>query len=168
MKVLVAYASKHGSTAEIARAIALDLRADGLAVDVQQVGDVSAVDPYDAVILGSAVYMGHWLEAARDLAVREAVALRQRDVWLFSTGPIGEPPKPAENAVDVSEVMYLTHAREHQLFEGKIDRTRLGFVERSLVAALRVPDGDFRDWSEIRHWAGTIRAELSLRAVAGG
>ncbi|MEO6043528.1 MAG: flavodoxin domain-containing protein, partial [Tepidiformaceae bacterium] len=105
MKVLVAYASKHGSTAEIARAIALDLRADGLAVDVQQAGDVSAVQPYDAVILGSAVYMGHWLDAARDLAAREAVALRQRDVWLFSTGPIGEPPKPAENAVDVSEVM---------------------------------------------------------------
>ena len=160
MKLLVAYASKHGATAEIAAAIAEAVSADGIDVRLLPAADVHTVAEYDAVILGSAVYIGHWLDPARELAIREAGALRERDVWIFSSGPIGDPPRPAEHAVDVSEITDLVQPREHQLFGGKIDREHLGFVERALVIALRVADGDSRDWDEIRRWAEAIRAHL--------
>ena len=164
--VLVAYASKHGSTVEIAAQIAGVIGSKGLKVRLLRAADVTTVGEYEAVILGSGVYMGRWLDPARDLAAREALALRERDLWLFSTGPIGDPPKPAENAVDVSEIVALTRPREHRLFEGKLAREELGFVERALVGALRVPDGDFRKWDEINAWADAIGTYLSAKQGA--
>ena len=167
MKILVAHASKHGSTPEIAAAIARILSSEGADVDLLTARDVTAVDQYDAVIIGSAAYMGRWLDPARDLAAREAVALRQRPVWLFSCGPVGEPLKARDHAVDVTEIVELTHASEHRLFAGKVTRERMGFVERAVVTALRVPDGDFRDWNEIHAWAAQIGKQLlSREAVA--
>lgn len=167
MKVLIAFASKHGSTAEIAAEIARSLNTDEIEADLLQAADVRSVSGYDGVVLGSAVYMGGWLKDARDLAAREAVALRHREVWLFSSGPIGDPPKHVIQAADISEVIELTRPREHRLFAGKLDRSRLGLAERSLMAALRVADGDFRDWPAIREWARTIRAEVTTRQSAG-
>src|SRR6266511_3920341 len=95
MTVLVSAASKHGSTAEIATAVARVLQERGLAVDVRPVENVTLVDGYEAVVLGSAVYAGHWMESARRLAEVQAGALASRPVWLFSSGPVGDPPKPA-------------------------------------------------------------------------
>ena len=62
--------------------------------------EVGAVEEFDAVVLGSAVYMGQWMRPARELAERSAAALAARPVWLFSSGPVGEPAKPADNPVD--------------------------------------------------------------------
>lgn len=88
-RVLVGYASKYGSTAEIAEAIGKTLRAAGLDVDVQRAGDVHSLDPYRAVVLGSAVYTARWRrDAVRLLARRRDLA--RREVWLFSSGPVGE------------------------------------------------------------------------------
>src|SRR6266542_6497358 len=86
MTVLVSAASKHGSTAEIATAVARVLQERGLAVDVRPVENVTLVDGYEAVVLGSAVYAGHWMESARRLAEVQAGALASRPVWLFSSG----------------------------------------------------------------------------------
>ena len=100
----------------------------------------------------------------RELVERFAEELAVRPVWLFSSGPIGDPPKPDEDPVDVAEVMERTRARGHAVFAGKIDRSRLGFGERAIVSALKVPEGDFRDWDEVRTWANGIVEELQLRA----
>jgi menaquinone-dependent protoporphyrinogen oxidase len=160
MTVLVSAASKHGATAEIAEAIGRVLAERGLAVDVRPAQNVTLVDGYDAVVLGSAVYVGHWLEAARTLVEAEAAILAARPVWLFSSGPVGDPPKPAEEPVDVAEIIRATGARDHRVFAGKIDKGRLGFGERAMVLALRAPVGDFRDWPAIEGWAGGIADAL--------
>jgi menaquinone-dependent protoporphyrinogen oxidase len=169
MKVLVSAASKHGATAGIAEELgkALDealqergIGSSGEVVDVRPAEEVSSVEDYDAVVLGSAVYAGHWLRPARELTERQANVLAERRVWLFSSGPIGEPPKPEEEPVDVAEIMEATGAREHRIFAGKIDRGRLGFAEKAVILALRAPEGDFRDWEAIRQWAEGIADTL--------
>ena len=166
MRILVSAASRHGSTAEVATRLAEVLRAGlpGEVVDVIPAGDVGETVSYDAVILGSAVYLGRWLEDARRLAQRIA-AERPRPVWLFSVGPIGDPPKPDEEPVEVGEIVRSTHARGHRLFAGRLDRHRLGFGEKAVVTALRVPDGDFRDYAVIDTWGTQIAAELSRAEV---
>ena len=164
MKVLVTAASKHGATGEIAQAIADALRDPGLDPTVLEPERVERVDGYDAVMLGSAVYAGHWLKPARELAARCGTALTARPVWLFSSGPVGDPPKPEEDPVDVAEILAATRARDHRVFAGKLVRKQLAFPERAVVSALRVPDGDFRDWAGISGWAAGIATALRSRS----
>lgn len=123
-------------------------------------GDVTGLDPYDGVILGSAVYAGHWTADARDMVDRCRSQFAGRFVWLFSSGPIGDPPKPEEEPVDVAPIIEATGARGHVVFAGKLDRKVLSFGERAIVTAFRAPDGDFRDWDEIGVWASRIAEEL--------
>jgi menaquinone-dependent protoporphyrinogen oxidase len=169
MKVLVSAASKYGATSEIAEEIgrvlrqALDDRGlDGdIVVDVLPAEEVSSVEDYGAVVLGSAVYAGHWLEPARELVERHAEALSERPTWLFSSGPIGEPPKPEEDPVDVAPILEATNARDHRVFAGKLDKSSLRFVEKAIMVAVRAPEGDFRDWGEIRAWTEGIAETLA-------
>ena len=160
MKILVTAASKHGGTTDIATAIAEELRAAGLLPTIVEQSQVTGLDGYDAVVLGSGVYAGRWLGDARDLVERCGPAFRERAVLLFSSGPIGEDPKPIGDPGDVATLTAATGARGHRVFAGRLVRDRLGFVERTVVTALRAPDGDFRDWAEIRAWARTIAHEL--------
>jgi menaquinone-dependent protoporphyrinogen oxidase len=160
MRVLITAATKHGATAEIAQVIGEALRERELDPTVLEPEQVDGVDGYDAVVLGSAVYAGHWLKPARELVARCGDALAARPVWLFSSGPVGDPPKPEEDPVDVAEVVATTGAREHRVFAGKLVRKQLAFPERAIVSALRVPDGDFRDWDAITKWAGAIATAL--------
>ena len=97
MRVLVTAASKYGATDEIAHAIGDTLTDAGHDTTVVAAADVAGIDGYDALVIGSAVYAGHWLDAAKQLVRTHAEALRARPVWLFSSGPIGDPPKPAED-----------------------------------------------------------------------
>ena len=92
MRVLVTAATKYGATTEIAQAIAETLGEHGLEATILPPEQVEGVDGYDAVVLGSAVYAGHWLEPARELVERHAAALAGLPVWLFSSGPVGDPP----------------------------------------------------------------------------
>lgn len=164
MRVLVAAASKHGATGEIARAIGDGLAERGIEVTVVPPEEVGAVDGYDAVVLGSAVYAGHWMKPAKELVDRSGPVLGARPVWLFSSGPIGDPPKPEEDPVDVGEIMEATKAREHRVFAGKLVKKQLSFPEKAIVMALRVPEADFRDWTEIREWAAGIAGALQPEA----
>jgi menaquinone-dependent protoporphyrinogen oxidase len=161
MRVLVVAASKYGATAEIASAIGERLNTHGCEATVAAPEQVASVDGYDAVVLGSAVYAGHWLKPARELVDRLGRELRSLPVWLFSSGPIGDPPKPEEDPVDVAAIVETTAARDHQVFAGKLDKRRLSFPERAITVALRVPEGDFRDWTAIRAGATTIAQALS-------
>jgi menaquinone-dependent protoporphyrinogen oxidase len=172
-RVLVAVASKHGATAEIADALARGLAdspagaAAGLSAVVVAAQRRPNPLPYDAVLLGSAVYAGRWLDDARQYAALYADTLRQRRVWLFSSGPMGEPPFPADEPHDAAPTAALTGARGHRVLPGRIDKSRLTFGERAMVTAMRAPVGDFRDWAEIAAWAGEVAAVISADVPAG-
>jgi menaquinone-dependent protoporphyrinogen oxidase len=107
------------------------------------------------------VYVGHWLDAAKALVERVGHELNDRPVWLFSSGPIGDPPKPEEDPADLPEIMAATGARGHRLFAGLVDKSRLGLGEKVILKAVRAPEGDYRPWDEIRAWADEIAGELS-------
>ena len=156
MRVLVTAATKYGATGEIAQASGEVFTERGWDAVVVPPEQVQAVDSFDAVVLGSAVYAGHWLKPARELVDRSRDALAARPVWLFSSGPIGDPPKPEEDPVDVAEILEATKARGHQVFAGKLVKKQLNFPDRAIAAALRVPEGDFRDWDQIRAWAADV------------
>jgi menaquinone-dependent protoporphyrinogen oxidase len=166
MDVLVAVATRHGATAGIGEAIAEVIRSQGHVADVRPADAVLSLDGYDAVVLGSGVYAGRWLGPAKEFAERFESELRERRVWLFSSGPLGEPPKPEANPVDVEALLARTHAREHRVFAGKLDRRALGVAERAIVTVVRAPDGDFRSWPEIGDWARQIGE--SITAVGSG
>jgi menaquinone-dependent protoporphyrinogen oxidase len=161
MRVLVTAATRYGATAEIAAAIAEVLDKHGLEATVLPPEQIKGVDGYDAIVVGSAVYAGHWLKPARELLERHSAALADRPVWLFSSGPVGDPPKPEEDPVDVADLLAATGAREHRIFAGKLVRKQLSFPERAIVSALHVPDGDFRDWTQVRQWAAGIASALA-------
>lgn len=173
MKVLVSAASRHGATAEIAerigRRLGRELRDRGVEADVDVLPAEEAPDVarYDAVVLGSAVYMSRWLEPARRIVEGQAAALSGRPVWLFSSGPAGDPPRPAEEATDAAAAAEAIGAREHRTFPGKVDRGVLTMSEKMVVVALRVPDGDYRDWAGVDGWAAGIAESLRDRSDGG-
>jgi menaquinone-dependent protoporphyrinogen oxidase len=94
--IWVVATSKHGSTAEVADALAEELRRAGHDVERKDADQVHGFVGADAVALGSPIYGGRWLEAGRRLLSDQAEALSARPVWVFSVGPLGDPPKPDE------------------------------------------------------------------------
>jgi menaquinone-dependent protoporphyrinogen oxidase len=160
MDVLIAVASRHGASLEIGEAIASELRSNGLHARLEPVEAIASLEGLDAVVLGSGVYAGHWLGPARDFVDRHEAALRERPVWLFSSGPLGDPPKPDEAPAEAGSVSTRVGARGHKVFAGRIDRSDLGFAEKAILKVVRAPEGDFRPWSEIADWASGIAASL--------
>ena len=124
---------------------------------------VAGLDGYEAVVVGSAIYMGHWLDDAKDFVATHATPLAALPVWLFSSGPLGEPGhlKPEEPPVDAAPMVEATGALDHRIFAGKLDKSKLKFTERAMAAAVKAPEGDFRDWDAIDGWAGEIAARLA-------
>jgi menaquinone-dependent protoporphyrinogen oxidase len=160
--VLVAYASKHGSTGEIAAAVASALRTHGLDTDLYPAGEVRGdLRRYDAVVLGSAVYMKRWRREAVRLLRRHARELPDVPFWVFSSGPVGEgsdlswcePPRTIERVERLG-------AREHVVFGGRVPLDPGNFVERAMARNTPPELADRRDWAEIRRWADGIATAL--------
>lgn len=171
MKILVCTASRYGSTEEIARAISAGLRSTlattekRTVIDLLHVRQVGELDEYDAVVIGSAVYMGCWMRQAREFVTARSAALTRRPVWLFSSGPIGDPLRPVEPPKDVAEMMWLTRARDHKLFNGCLDKRLLTFGEKAIVRMVGATEGDCRDWPDINAWAVRIANALTVESA---
>ena len=164
MRILVTAASKHGATAEIAARIGDSLQGAGFECEVCDVGDAPDLSGYQAVVLGSGVYAGQWLKDARRFIDENAAALLAMPVWIFSSGPLGDPLKPDdEEAVNADSILEATGANEHRLFAGALDKSKLSFGERAIVKAVRAADGDFRNWVAIEEWAAKIAVALRER-----
>ncbi|MEO5987035.1 MAG: flavodoxin domain-containing protein [Candidatus Limnocylindria bacterium] len=160
MKVLVISASKHGATTEIADAITETLLASGIDADHRAPAEVGDLTEYDAVVIGSAIYTGRWLEPARRLIERQHAALEGLPVWLFSSGPVGDPLAPTEEPQDGVRLCRELKARQHVVFAGKLNASDLSWVERTITGMLKSPYGDFRNWDAIRAWAQEIATAL--------
>jgi menaquinone-dependent protoporphyrinogen oxidase len=164
-KVLVAYATKYGATAEIADKIGEVLRQAGLQVDVLPADRAGDLGSYRAVVLGSAVYIGQWRkEAAKFLKANESV-LAEKPVWLFSSGPTGEGD-PAELVQGwrlpgkLQLIADRIQPRDIAVFHGAVDANKLNFLEKWMLKNVKAPAGDYRDWEAITAWATAIAEEL--------
>jgi menaquinone-dependent protoporphyrinogen oxidase len=164
-KILVAYATKHGATAEIAGRIGDNLADTGLFVDVLPVDEIDDLAAYDYIVLGSAVYAGQWLKEAVHFLKENEPLLATRPVWLFSSGPTGEGdplvilkgwqfPEALQPLADRIRVQDIT------LFGGVLDSEDLNFGEKLIVKAVKAPLGDFRDWDKIDAWSSYIAYSL--------
>jgi menaquinone-dependent protoporphyrinogen oxidase len=161
MTVLVTYASKHGSTEEIAERITATLRRLGVETDLKSVEAVHDIEPYAAVVLGSAIYYGSWLQAAREFVHHNEAALAARPVWLFSSGPLGVEVKDAEpQPKEFAAFQESVKPRDPRVFFGALDYSQLSFMERMVVKGVRAPEGDFRDWDAIEEWTESIAHTL--------
>jgi menaquinone-dependent protoporphyrinogen oxidase len=160
MLVLVAYATKHGSTGEIASAIGATLRDAGLDADVRSARDVRTLEPYDAVILGSALYSAHWQRDANRFVKRHLAELQRRPVWLFSSGPLDHSPEFDDIPLteQVAPEVAPIGARGHRTFGGRLLEGTPG-VDPSMLATHRV--GDYRHWAHIEAWTRAIAAALT-------
>ncbi|MEU1571264.1 flavodoxin domain-containing protein [Streptomyces collinus] len=158
--VLVAYGTTNGSTARIAEAIAEVLRKDGLTAEARPARSVDSVTSYDAVVVGGGLYAGRWQKDARRFVRRHRLALAERPLWLFSSGPLDAsaserdiPPVPG-----VKKTMDRLDAREHVTFGGCLEEGAKGWVARMILRSGK--GGDFRDFTAIEVWAARIGAQL--------
>lgn len=166
MRILVAVASRHGATREIGETVADVLREQGHVASVADPDDVDTLEPYDAVVLGSSVYVGRWAASARAMVDRLAPGLSVRPLWLFTSGPVGSPPVPQGEPEEVPALMARLGAREHRVFPGRLDKARLALAERAVVALLQAQEGDFRPWPQIRAWATSVAQALHAEEIA--
>lgn len=172
-QILVAYATKYGGTAEIAEKIGQVLREVGLHTDVLPVAGIRDLTPYEAVVLGSAVYIGKWhKDAVKFLQANEKI-LTERQVWLFSSGPTGEG-----DAVELLKGWHFPEAQQPiadriqpcdiAVFHGNVNMKKLNFIEKWILKNVQAPLGDFRDWEAITSWATAIADVLKEKDLTSG
>lgn len=167
-RVLVAYASRHAATAEIAAAIAAELEAAGCSAVLAEVRAIQDLDGFDGVVVGSALYLGRWDEAALALVRRERERLAAMPTWLFSSGPVGVGPATARPErlpqPDVVAALAAEIGAHATTFGGRVDPTEGGF-EMEIMASAGLT-GDWRDFARIRSWARGIAGDLLARGAA--
>jgi menaquinone-dependent protoporphyrinogen oxidase len=165
IKVLVAYATKKGATAEIAEEIGRVLQQAGLLTDILPTDRVTDLSLYKAVVLGSAVYIGQWQKKAAAFLQANEEKLAELPVWLFSSGPTGKGdpvqlmngwrfPKALQPIAD------RIHTRDIAVFHGVLDMKKLNLAEKWMIKNVKAPLGDFRDWEAINAWARAISDAL--------
>jgi menaquinone-dependent protoporphyrinogen oxidase len=159
-RVLVAFGSRRGGTAEIATAIADTLRSQGLTVDCMRAAEIRDVTSYDAFIVGGALYAARWIREARRFVVRNAAALRARPVWLFSSGPLDDSAhRQALRPVrGVAALMAHVGAQGHATFGGRLAANATGFPAAAMAKSHA---GDWRSWDQIKDWAREIAHKLA-------
>jgi len=158
-RVLVTYATRAGSAAEIAAAIAKTLAARGYAVDVKPVKEKPKVDGYAAVVLGSAIRMGAWLPEAVDFVKANQAALNSLPVALFTVHMLNTGDDEASRtarAAYLNAVRPLLNTAEAVYFEGQMDFGRLSFLDRAIAKMVKAVEADHRDWGQIKQWASAV------------
>jgi menaquinone-dependent protoporphyrinogen oxidase len=168
-RVLVAFASRHGATREIAATVVRCLVDRGVDRDLGVFAVLAPVqrcpDPrrFDAVVLGSALYDGRWLEPARRYAESMGEELRDRPTWLFSSGVLAGMHGAGEDRDEGQRMASLVGARAHRLFAGRLERRLLSSAERAVWRGGSGGAGDFRDWSAVGEWSCQIADDLAGR-----
>lgn len=184
MRILVAYASRHGATRGIAECVARTLEHAGLAVECLPIGEAETPAAFDAFVIGGAAYMGAWLGDATAYVREHRELLAARPTWLFSSGPTTTETVDAKGrdvlktAVpkEFAEFARSILPRDERVFYGAYDpeAPAIGVAEKVMHQFMRLspasraalPAGDFRDWPAIEAWAEGIASELQREGVS--
>lgn len=167
--ILVAYATRYGSTQEVAEAVAATLRERGLEVVIQPMREVRTLDQYGGVVLGAPLYMFHWHKDALHFLARHREALKQRPVAVFALGPWHDEEKEYQEVrkqldKELAKFPWLT-PKAIAIFGGKFDPQKLTFPHNMIPALKNMPASDIRNWTVIRAWASDL-AELFQPVLA--
>lgn len=170
-RVLVTFASKHGATAEIAEKIKSTLLQHGLFADIMPMDEVTNPSPYQAVVLGSAVYVGQWRRSAVRFLHQHKQALTEKEVWIFSSGPTGngEPESLLKGwtvPANVKPVLEQLKPRDVAVFGGTLSDAKMNFFEKWIIRKVKAPVGDYRNWEAIEAWAKGIASDLKAAVTA--
>ncbi len=162
--ILVAYATRYGSTQEVAEAVAVTLRERGLAVEIQPMREVRTLEGYGAVVLGAPLYMFHWHKDALHFLARHRAALIARPVAVFALGPFHAEEKDFQEVrrqldQELAKFPWLTPGAI-AIFGGKFDPQKLTFPYNLVPALKNMPASDVRDWAAIRAWASGLAAQF--------
>jgi menaquinone-dependent protoporphyrinogen oxidase len=164
-RILVAYASRSGSTAEIAQAVGKELTAAGCSVEVVDMNMVASLSGYNGIVIGAPLYMGDLVKDARKFVGRFTEQLIALPVASFAVG-LTPVSKQVGNVDHAMECLHASLAPVKPvgtiLFAGKLDPAKLGFIQRKMMEIGNVPSGDFRDWKLIAAWARDLPAKMDL------
>lgn len=160
MKILVVVSSVHGATNEVGAAITEELVQAGLDASQVTPGDVTSLEGVSAVVLGSSVYMGQWVEAARNFVRHYGPQLREMPLWAFSVGLSGVPMGQVQDPRRIGEALLALNPIDHQTFKGRLDFSMLSLRERSVARLGNAPEGDYREWEKIREWARGVARDV--------
>ena len=163
-RVLVAYATRYGSTAEVAEAVGARLSERGLAVDVKPVKEARPDDGYDAVVFGAPFYVGNLLKDAQKWLEQQRPALEKRPVAIFALGPTSAADDLAEASKQLAkalEKLPWLHPVCAQMFVGKYDPAKVRGCDKILTKLPASPlhglgPHDDRDWDAIAAWADEL------------
>jgi len=164
-RILVAYATRNGSTAGIAQAIGKELASAGQTVEVAEIKNISTLAGYNAVVLGGPLYMGSVVKEVAKFAGQYREQLAKMPVAAFAVGLAPKNPDPGA----VGQAADALHAAITPLqpvasivFAGKLDPAKLSFVQRKMTEFVKSPVGDFRDWNAISAWAKELPAKMGI------
>ena len=162
-RVLVCYASRYGSTGEIAEAMAEELEKIGIATDLARVEDVTVIEGFSAVVLGSPLYMGKMLPEAREFVHKFRGPLNRLPLYVFVAGytfreRLEEYLKSGDDAIDAIR-LYVNPA-DVGYFAGRVNPDLVSGPDRAILLMGGVHPGDFRDWGRVRQWAGQIGEKI--------
>jgi len=163
-RILVAYATKKGSTAEIAQAMEKELQAGGHVVDVAEMGSVTSLEGYDAVIIGAPMYLGKMIDTVKFVKrFRDGLMKLPVAGFIVSLAPVSKDPVHMENsqkALHASLDPLLPVAEA--VFAGSLDMKKLSWFQRWMTKSVKSPVGDFRDWTAIAAWARELPEKLAV------
>lgn len=163
-KVLVAYASKCGSTGEVAQAIAQQLCAHGATVDVRRVEEVNDVAEYDAFVVGSAIRMGNWLGEAKHFVETNADTLRAMPTAFFTVHMLNtddSEESETNRAAYVAPIHAIMQPQAEAFFAGKIELGKMTFLDRMISKMMKAQDEDKRDWDAFKQWADQLAPQVA-------
>jgi len=162
--ILVTYATRYGSTQEVAESITIALSQAGFEVELQPLQDVKTLDSYGAVVLGAAIYNARWHPDAHKFLSQHQEALKQRPIAIFALGPLSTSDAAMLRSrrqldKELEKYSWLRPVAQ-EIFVGKLDPSKLSFFDR-----LMSPASDHMDWEAIRAWANALPARLQREEV---
>jgi menaquinone-dependent protoporphyrinogen oxidase len=171
IRILVAYASPKGSTAEIAQAVGKELQSAGFEVEVKEMKSVVSVDGYQAVVIGGPFYLGKVVGDVGKFKGKYLDNLAKVPFAAFGVGvaPVGKNSQDIDNAMKkLQKTLEPLKPVALTIFAGKIDLEKLSIIQKWMVGKVKAPVGDFREWSVIAAWAQELPGKMRIGEVRPG
>jgi menaquinone-dependent protoporphyrinogen oxidase len=164
-RILVAYASRKGSTAGIAQAVGKELEKTGATVTVAEMKTVTTVEGYHAVVIGTPVYLGKVEKDVVGFVAKHRDRLSRIPVAAFAVGiaPVAPQIQPVDAVLkDLDKSLSPVQPVAATVFAGRLDPDKMSFIERRMTGLMKVKTGDFRDWTAIAAWAGELPGKMGV------